>query len=700
MASIGGAAVALGVWYQSIGAAAALVDKWVIEDRAGNRCVTSQVVPIEGLRQLLPEQFDMDAVVSDPGGVEFIQFKVSAQEPPPDFGVKEVYEIFQNATRAIVSHQMKSRQGISRFVVATNRPGERSLAKLHAAVKEAVKLIQDRVRCGVPNFLEAFKKAKAPEDLFPEPRSAKGQRAPGRTKMKDSGLQHKARSMHDLANRILLGQANKWRIDPDTCVTACLKAIIGFAFVRVHSEEFEAALYNWFHDYGILDSEADSFVDNIVGQLLRASKDRTPRDPSSIIRSALRSPKAEPITPEAVSVAAINDLRCMCEDSPTPCLSDKPGPVDWMLDRSDVLCGLPYGYGQDPPGRSSQIFMLVGDGGVGKSSLLAQLFYGIAGGLSEWRTDEGLREGSFTGYPIILEPAKDWSPGIGGKIRTWGRRNAPPDRPVERFATASRLTESGPVVWVGFDGIDEMPPQDLDLFAKEIANFADSDPGVRFVLTSRREQFDMIISRPSLRKVVCRLLVEEFTQDQAWHAVSKATNGEIELGAESIPYPLAGRREGLTEAVSQGQPDPFAESIKQPVFVGVLRHFYESQQASKIREAYYGSEEAWKLIVTEYIYRCCERIHRRLKEPHARREKIFSAIKQISKEARPPSGSTSSAWENVCRHNLDGHVKWNHFYEQCAASGLIRKTQLGSFEWRNPYVAIFLPSMTENAKWQ
>ena len=119
----GGAALAIGIWYQSLGAAAALTPHWDFRNGVAPN-VDGQALELyepQPLKVLL-EYFDMDLAITDYSGKWFVQFKVTGQRHPKAFPRKEVWEVLGNATQAILRHKASTTESITGFIVASNRP--------------------------------------------------------------------------------------------------------------------------------------------------------------------------------------------------------------------------------------------------------------------------------------------------------------------------------------------------------------------------------------------------------------------------------------------------------------------------------------------------------------------------------------------------------------------------------------------------
>ncbi|MDX6446851.1 MAG: hypothetical protein QOH71_3925 [Blastocatellia bacterium] len=74
----GGAALAIGIWYQSLGAAAALTPEWNFRPGIAPKVYGDANGLYEhGPLTVLLEYFDMDSAVSDDAGKWFVQFKAA-----------------------------------------------------------------------------------------------------------------------------------------------------------------------------------------------------------------------------------------------------------------------------------------------------------------------------------------------------------------------------------------------------------------------------------------------------------------------------------------------------------------------------------------------------------------------------------------------------------------------------------------------
>lgn len=716
MAATGGAAQAVGIWYQSLGGAAALVAPWTFAGPEGDvRGESADVYGGERL-QLLLEYFDMDAATRGRHGVELIQFKVSSQQPPPGFGLEEVREIFRNATLAILRHQRQSAEPIVGFIVASNRQSGTYFNALQQAVRNLT------VDVNSPESLAAFAGTAAPASLFRNTRPKGGGPENGiDTAPTDDNEANEPdqgdgpeKTMRDFARGVTRGKAEEWGFSAELCIEACLKAMGNFAFALAHPESLSDALHEWLRSWGILSNEYEGYVNRILGELQMQTLRGNTSDAWSVMNRIFDSPNAVPITPPNVWAAVIGDLRGrLWPDPPTPHLITHNGSVDWLLDRSSILSGLPYSFADDPTavadpgnqhyinvGAPPRIFALVGPGGAGKSGLLARLFAHIGGGVWDWDANDIRPETQFIGYPVILEADENALNAIPGILGNWGGRSIAIDSPIERLAAANRLTGNEPAVWVGLDGMDEVPDEHLPQLAKRLANYVDGHPRMRLVLTSRPEQFDLIIRRLNARGLVRRLKVDEFDDEEGREAVLRATNRELRLRTRAMDVRTIGEVSNTRRVPYDVEPNEFEQSIRQPLFVGVIRRIYEQPDGILIIQAAYDEDQdALKILAQEYVHVFCERVQRRLNRSYATVRRIFEALRQLATEAGNPAGASRGDWMKVCESQLNGLVEWGLLYMQCKASGLIRDLGSGAFEWRHPFVGRYLPIMEANPAW-
>ena len=156
----GGAALAIGSWYQSLGAAAALTKQWDFRKGVSPNLYgeATGLYSSEPLKLLL-EYFDMDSALSDDSGKWFVQFKVTGQRSPRAFGKDEVRDVFRNATYAMLGHQTSSIEPIAGFIVATNRP-----VGMFRLIAEVAKRCRAKSDDDDP-FL-TFSESIAPDELF------------------------------------------------------------------------------------------------------------------------------------------------------------------------------------------------------------------------------------------------------------------------------------------------------------------------------------------------------------------------------------------------------------------------------------------------------------------------------------------------------------------------------------------------------
>lgn len=679
MATNGGSALAVGIWYQTLGAATALIAPWQFTGGLGGIHGESAAIYDDADMSLLLESFDMDATVTSAEGIRLIQFKATSQPHAPEFASAEIREIFRNATQAILRHEASNAGSVVRFIVATNRP----IGHLALLQDLIARFDLDR---NDPSFLTAFGNLEAPAELFSP--SAQG------------------RTVHQLARSIVWQKAGDWGVSADECVNACLHAISLFAFAQANHVNLLNALHGWFHTWGILPSEFETYTANILGQLMSQSISGKPNDKVSLMRKAFDSELAIPITAKHIWKNVVDDLAGrMGPDPPTPRPIRSHGLEPWILQRSRRLNGLPSEFSEHLNNETSEaslvvgpprIFVLVGDGGSGKSIIMAQLFARIAGSVWDWDREDMLNDPTFIGCPIIQAAEPGALEGIPGSLMRWGRRSHLISQPVERIALANGIGQADPAVWLGIDGMDEVSVGQFLPLARTIANYADNHPGIRFVLTSRPEQFGTIKSELNAKGMLRELPIDEFTFDEGINALLQATDFKLKVRGTSH-HSEVGTREPGAELTDY---NAFERGLHQPLFVGVIRRLFEKGRLELIQRAYNGDAEGLEIVATEYTYTFCERAQRRLSHPFVTAQKIFQALKKLSNDATNPTAATAAVWKSISELVLDDHVQWNTLYTQCVSSGLIRGLGSGSFEWRQPSVAEYLPHMEERQEWQ
>lgn len=349
----------------------------------------------------------------------------------------------------------------------------------------------------------------------------------------------------------------------------------------------------------------------------------------------------------------------------------------------------------------ARIFALVGLGGTGKSALLAHLFDEIGRGVWDWNANALRPDPRFIGYPVILEADPNVLDGISGALGKWTHRRVAVDRPIERFATTNKLAENEPAVWVGFDGIDEVPDEQLNQIARALANCVDSHPHARLIITSRPEQLGSVLPILNAKGLLRRLVIDEFGIDEAREAVQQATNRELRLKPRVTDILTAGQI-GDSALIPQGiEPNEFEGSATQPLFIGVIQRMYDrDKRIDLIQAAYDEDPAALRELAQEYVYVLCERVRRRLIQKYVNERKIFNALKQLATDVIDPPRANRTDWRKVCEAQLNDLVTWGVLNAQCAASGLIRDLGSGAFEWRHPFVGRYLPAMKESKAWQ
>jgi hypothetical protein len=700
----GGAALAIGIWYQTLGAAAALTSEWDFRGVAPNIYGEATGLYNPEPLKILLEYFDMDLVITDYSGKWFVQFKVSGQRKPTPFGRDEAREVLRNATHAMLRHTASTTEPIAGFIVASNRPPGKF--DLIARIAESCRVM------GAPDPFLAFATSTAPDELFPEASNLKssGRKKKSATKVKNS----KARTMRDLARSITVRKASEWRVSVEESTNACLKAMWNLRFAEAHPTKLLESVNRWLSTWGILPDEYESYTTSILGALQNASVNGTELSEMAIMRYVYGSSSAVPLIPKYIWQPVINDLvNHRLPDPPTPQLIKAHGMDDWIFDRSELLQGLPYSFAElvpvaladvdSPnvrPSNHPRIFALVGDGGVGKTVLLRTLFEQIAGSVWDWQSSTLITNGRFLGCPIIREPEPTAIDGLPAILMNWGGRRQALTDPVDRIAHANGVSELEAAVWFGLDGLDEISDEDLRSLARRVANYAHRHPKIRIVLTCRTDHFRRIEPYLNADGLLRRLQIDEFTRDQSIKALFEATDRNLRLERQNVermkPNPL-GTRTGLPTLAFE--PGPFDDSIRQPLFIGVLRRLYVAGELDIIQNAYYGDLDSFKHLASEYLYDSCERIERRIDRRYVTASRIFQSIRQLSLDAKTSSLATPYIWMNICNVHLGGLVQWGELFSMCLSSGLIKDVGSGAFEWRHPLVGEYLSTINERAGW-
>jgi hypothetical protein len=488
-----------------------------------------------------------------------------------------------------------------------------------------------------------------------------------------------------------------------------------FSFANAHPTKLSDDLERWLYTWGILPSECDNFVANILGTLLMHSIEGTSSDEFSIMRKIFSSETAVPVTARYILKSVVDDLIQRIWQDPTASPIGTNGVQPWMLDRtSSYLNGLPYSFpdtidqmvfeaGPDLDTRvgEARIFVIVGPGGSGKSILLAQLVAAVVTSVWDWEAAEIRSNPNFLGCPIVQAAEHQALSGIETAMMRWGGRREAVSQTVERLALANGIKDTAPAVWLGVDGADELSIDHLRPLANAIANYAANHPGVRIVLTSRPDQFLAIKDDLNIFGMLRELRVDEFTGDEPIKAVLRATDdklrtdrrvgGRLEVGSRE---PTPELKDITVESVN------FERSIRQPLFVGVIRRLYEQGELALIQSAYDGDTASLIRLTSEYLYTFCERAQRRLNNPYVTARRVFEALKRLAIDGANPIARNVGLWKMICEKDLDDHITWNILYTQCISSGLIDGSGAGAFEWRHPLVGEYLPKMEMRPGWQ
>lgn len=711
MSASGGAALAAGIWYQSVIALAFIVEEWTFDrptaPTPANCAILTEAQKVTGFL----EYFDMDYAQAAPEGLQLIQCKVSNQEDLSPFSPGEIREIFDNATRAILRHRRNSVQPVTGFVLASNRPPGAHLQALEKTL-QSVDPTAD-----MASYMKAVGAASVPADLFILPKAEPNGGTPATTDLSSSDPDPAAeeqtrRTFADLA-RNLTRNLPKELGSYEERVEACLTALAHFTFARANPQRLVEALERWLSTWGILPQEYQRHLDSLLGALYRISMQGSSFDAPSVMQQALGSPNALPLAFGDIGSQVIRELRgYQWPDLPTPRLSDPRQTGGWMLERTGLLRGLPHGYEEDtapssldalisstyPNEEPPRIFALVGPGGVGKSGLMARLFNSVGEGLWDWDAEVIRHDERFIGYPLLLPAVETAFQDLEGVIARWAERTGNLSDPVHRCAVANGITPPDPALWIGLDGLDELPDLYLVPLARKISSFAAAQPQVRIVLTTRGLQYELIEKVLNTRGLLRCIPVAEFGVDEAAEAVFRATEGGLQLPSDGAPTAVGTRTE-LNKASSER--NELVDSSRQPLFVGVLRLVYSQPGGlAIIQAAYEDDSDAWTALGETFIHVFCDRVHRRLNNPNVTRSGVFCAVQQLAREVGNPALAAWSDWERVCQDQLDGFVSANAFAAQCAASGLIRDRRGAAYEWRHARVGRYLPRMKASREWQ
>jgi hypothetical protein len=435
----------------------------------------------------------------------------------------------------------------------------------------------------------------------------------------------------------------------------------------------------------------------------------------SVMRRLLKSQEAVPITAQYIWEKVVRDLReYIVLDEPTPSPLRDSEIADWMRPRSELLQGLPHIFtgsttviadpaGPSPaaPSTTPRIFVLVGPGGVGKSILMTQLLTQVAGTLWDWHADTP-ETGTFIGCPIYREAEVDALAAIPNSLKEWAGRREEIDQPAERLALAYDVGREEPTVWFGIDGLDEISEDQIRNLARQIANYTRDHSNVRFMLSTRPDQFEIIRRDLSGGGLMDVIKVDEFSEDEAREAVLLATERRLRMSQRTSTLLAAGNATGAPSPVDMFFESPLDQSIRQPLFVGVLHRVYKESGIEMIQRAYDGDPDGLVNIAGEYVFDYCKCAARRLNKASATPSRVFRAIRQLANEVTNPTGANSSYWRVVCERHFDDQVEWGALYQQCVNSGLIRRVESGggAFEWRHPFVGKYLPEVKERPTWE
>jgi hypothetical protein len=704
----GGAALTVGIWYQTLGAFAALISPWKFNGGLGNADGESTALCDNAQLKLFLEYFDMDAALRSRGGMEFFQFKVTSQQSPVGFTPEEVRDILRNATKAILEHESNSQDPVNGFTVATDRPIGR-FAFLEGALNGFSKAPSE------PDFFSAFAALDASSELFPNnPKDEADSTASGADDDTHDGSMP-TKTMRQLAKSITWGYAKGWNSTPAKCVDACLRAMALFRFAVAHPTKLIEELERWLYTWGVLPTECNDYVSSIIGTLLTQSIDGRTNDELSIMRKLFSSPTAVPITARYIWSGIVDELTTRIWQEPTTCPIRSKGVESWIMDRSSYLNGLPYysfsgriddiQVDRDPDTpltvRPARIFVIVGPGGSGKSILMAQLFAAVGTSVWDWEAKEIKSDPKFLGCPIVQAAEAQALNGIPTSMMRWGKRRAAVEQTVERIAFANGIDDRSPAIWFGIDGMDELPIDQLRPLSNALANYAANHPGIRIVVTSRPEQFLAVKDELNVNGMLQEVRIEEFTGDEPIQAVLQATEHKLRTDVRVAGRSEVGSREPAGELGDTFiESSTFEKSIRQPLFVGVIRRLYEEGRLNLIQSAYEGDEASLKTLASEYMYTFCERAQRRLANPYITAHRVFRALKKLSIDGKNPTTRNAGLWKMICETVLDDHVSWNVLYTQCISSGLIKGPGAGAFEWRHPMVGEYLPDMQERPGWQ
>jgi hypothetical protein len=251
MAIGGGAAQLIGIWFQSLGAIASIVDPWHFSGVPGAATGSAMLAGAEDQLKVMLEYFDMDAARWTPKQFDLLQFKVGTQENPQSFTLEELRAILRNAALAVLRHRRQHGQPITGFILASNRPPGTAVQALQRMTADARKGLTAEPTMSVISAIPA------PERLFRR-ESGRGKKAVAKRRTRRSrtaGSGSGLRTLGALATEIAAEMTDAEDFSPEDRVAACVTALAHFRFAFATPSGSTEVLWRWFRTWGLLSHE-------------------------------------------------------------------------------------------------------------------------------------------------------------------------------------------------------------------------------------------------------------------------------------------------------------------------------------------------------------------------------------------------------------------------------------------------------------
>ena len=463
-----------------------------------------------------------------------------------------------------------------------------------------------------------------------------------------------------------------------------------FFVLDVPLTEWREAFRTFARTHGATPNEIDQAEQILLGQLIQQNGIACTLTKDILVRAVTGHSAALDLTPEGAGVECVKRWRKRVQDHHTR--------EPWMIPRRlPELTSMLY---------SKKILFVTGNGGCGKSVLLAEITEPIVNALDLKQSWDGF---------VVLESCPQVTRGwMERAVGSWAKRGQKGvehlDRSLERLGIANPDRQGRHLLWIALDGLDERFPEEADL---------------RFLVQAAKERNDLCIlfsCRDNARTRVMSLLypsdtgytmrieddpdageisVPEFSESELLDVLEGGvgadarTRVELTVGGTGIGH---GRMARLSPADSS-----IVSSLSHPRLFGAFMEACKTggEIATDILDGKKSSLRCLARHFLGFFLRKYE-VHRiNIGLPDA-----YGLIEVLSEVARLTRNGTSdrftdSTWLTTSREKLDsGSVTARSMLRECKAGGLIVSDGGDQgFYWRHGFVADYLTDAPVEDYW-